>query len=113
VDAQGDGAITGFSCDGGALQRRCELVGDEQGRREKQSNGKEERRLLQSFIGRPRKQGEATAESFPCQREAKATTRVPGTPKTVAGHVAKAVNTVHQYYRIAIQFETQITSKFL
>ena len=53
------------------------------------------------------------AESFLCQCEAKATTRAPGTPKTVAGHVARAVNTVHQYYRIAIQFETQITPKFL
>ena len=35
VDAQdGDGVATGFSCDGGALQRRCELAGDEQGRQE-------------------------------------------------------------------------------
>jgi hypothetical protein len=69
--------------------------------------------LLQSFIGQPRKQGEATAESFPRQHEAKAATRAPGTPKTVVGHVARVVNTVHQYYRIAIQFETQITPNFL
>ena len=114
VDAQeGDGAGTGFSYDGGALPRRCKLAGDEQGRRKNRAREKEERRLLQSFIGRPRKQGEATAESFPRQREAKAATRVPGTPKTVAGHVARAVNTVHRNYKIAIQFETQITPKFL
>ena len=114
VDAQeGDGAGTGFSCDGGALPRRCELAGDEQGRRKNRAREKEERRLLQSFIGRPRKQGEATVESFPRQREAKATTRAPRTLKTVAGHVARAMNTVHQYHIIAIQFETQITPKFL
>ena len=47
------------------------------------------------------------------QREAKDATRAPETPKTVADHVARAVNTVHQIYRIAIQFETQITPKFL
>jgi len=56
---------------------------------------------------------EATTTPSLRQREAKATTRAPGTPKTVAGHVARAVNTVHQNYRIAIQFETQITPKFL
>jgi len=67
VDAQeGDGAGTGFSYDGGALQRRCELTGDEQGRRKNRAREKEERRLLQSFIEQLRKQGEATAESFPC-----------------------------------------------
>ena len=113
MDAQGDGAITGFSYDGGALPRRCELAGDEQGRREKQSKGKEERRLLQSFIGRPRKQGEATSESFPRQREAKAATRAPGTDQMVAGNVARAASTVHQNYRIAIRFKIQITPKFV
>jgi len=48
-----------------------------------------------------------------CQREAKAATRAPGSKPKVAGDVARAVNTVHQNYRIAIQFETQITPKFL
>ena len=89
------------------------LTGDDRQRREKQRAKEEQRRQRRSFIGRPRKQGEATATPFPRQRESKATTRAPGTPKTVAGHVARAVNTVHQYYRIAIQFETQITPKFL
>ena len=114
VDAQeGDRARTSFSCDGGALPRRCELAGDEQGRRKNRAREKEERRLLQSFIARPRKQGEATAESFLRQREAKATTRAPRTPKTVAGYVARAVNTIHEYYRIAIRFQIQITPKFV
>jgi hypothetical protein len=68
--------------------------------------------LLQSFIGQPRKQGEATAESFPRQHEAKAATRAPGTPKTVASHVASAVNTVHNIYKFAIRQNSQITPKF-
>ena len=114
LGVQGVGeAIERFAAMVETLQRRCELAGDEQGRREKQRMRKEERRRLQSFIGRPRKQGEATTESFPRQREAKAATRAPGTPKMVAGHVARAVNTVHRIYKIAIQFETQITPKFL
>ena len=114
MDAQeGDGAGTGFSYDGGALPRRCELAGDEQGRRKNRAREKEERRLLQSFIGRPRKQGEATVESFPRQREAKAATRVPKTPKMVTGNVARAVNTIQQNYRIAIRFKIQITPRFV
>ena len=107
VDVQeGDGAGTSFSYDGGALPRRCELARDEQGRREKQRRRKERRRQLQSFIGRPRKQGEAMTESFPRQHEVEAATRAPGTDQKIAGNVARAVNTVHQNYRIAIQFET-------
>ena len=72
LGAQGAGeAIERFAVTVETLQRRCELAGDEQGRREKQRTRKEERRRLQSFIGRPRKQGEAMEESFPRQREAK------------------------------------------
>ena len=82
LDAQGVGeAIERFAATVETLQRQCELVEDEQGRWEKQRTRKEERRRLQSFIGRPRKQGEATAESFPRQHEAKAATRAPGTTK--------------------------------
>ena len=43
----------------------------------------------------------------------KMATRAPGSKPKVADDVARAVNTVHQNYRIAIQFETQITPKFL
>ena len=72
MGAQGVGeAIEHFAATVETLQRWCELTGDEQGRREKQRTRKEERRRLQSFIGRLRKQGEATEKSFPCQREAK------------------------------------------
>jgi len=49
---------------------------------------------------------------FPRQRKAKTTTRAPGTPKTVAGHVASAVNTVHNIYKFAIRQNSQITLKF-
>ena len=52
-------------------------------------------------------------ESFPRQHEAKAATRTPGTDQKVAGNVVKAVNTIHQYYRIAIHFQIQITPKFV
>ena len=65
-----------------------------------------------SIIGRPRKQGEATATPFPRQREAKAATHAPGTPKTVTGHVASAVNTVHNIYKFAIRQNSQITRNF-
>ena len=105
VAQEGDGARTDFSCDGGALQRQCELAGDEQGRRKNRAREKEEQRQLQSFIGRPRKQGEATAESFPRQREAEAATRTPGTDQKIDGNVARTVNTVPQNYRIAIRFK--------
>ena len=33
--------------------------------------------------------------------------------RRIADNVAKAVNIVHQYYRIAIHFQIQITSKFV
>ena len=56
---------------------------------------------------------EATTEPFPRQRDIKDGHDTPGTPKKVAGGVARAVNTVQQIYKIAIQFETQITPKFL
>ena len=56
------------------------------------------------LITRPRKQEEATTESFPRQREAKAATRTPGSKPKVAGDVARAVNTVPPNYRIAICF---------
>jgi hypothetical protein len=49
---------------------------------------------------------------FPRQHEAKAATRAPGTPKTVAGHVASAVNTIHNIYKFAIRQNSQITPKF-
>ena len=52
------------------------------------------------------------ATPFPRQREAKTATRAPGTPKTVAGHVASAVNTVHKIYKFAIRQNSQITLKF-
>ena len=71
------------------------------------------RRRRLGFYNATQKLKEATTEPFPCQREAKAATRAPGTPKMVAGHVARAVNTVHRIYKIAIQFETQIAPKFL
>ena len=64
------------------------------------------------LITRPRKQEEATTESFPRQREAKAATRTPGTPKKVAGGVALAVNTVHSIYKFVIRQNSQITPKF-
>ena len=106
-------AIEHFVATMETLQRRRELVGDEQGRWKKQSKGKEEWRRLQTFIGRPRKQGEATAAPFPCQREAKTATRVPRTDQKVAGNVARATSTVHQFYRIAICFQIQFTPKFV
>ena len=43
----------------------------------------------------------------------KTATTAPGSKPKVAGGVARAVNTVHRNYRIAIHFETQITPKFL
>ena len=52
------------------------------------------------------------ATPFLRQREAKTATRAPGTPKTVAGHVASAVNTVHYIYKFAIHQNSQITLKF-
>ena len=33
--------------------------------------------------------------------------------RRIAGNVAKAMNTVHQNYRIAIHFKIQITPKFV
>ena len=95
-----------------ALVRRRELTGDDRQRREKQRAKEEQRRRRRSFIGRPRKQGEATATPFPRQREAKTATRAPGTPKKVADHVASAVNTVHKIYKFAIRQNSQITLKF-
>ena len=43
----------------------------------------------------------------------KMATRAPGSKPKVADDVARAVNTVPSNYRIAIQFESQITPKFL
>ena len=40
-------------------------------------------------------------------------TTAPGSKPKVAAGVAWAVSTVHRIYKIALQFETQITPKFL
>ena len=95
-----------------ALVRRRELTGDDRQRREKQRAKEEQRRRRRSFIGRPRKQGEATAMPFPRQREAKTATRAPGTPKKVAGGELASAVTVHSNYKFAIRQNSQITLKF-
>ena len=77
----------------------------------KQSKKKGQRRQGRSFIGRPRKQGEATAMPFPRQREAKTATRAPGTPKKVAGGESASAVTVHSNYKFAIRQNSQITLK--
>ena len=63
---------------------------------------KRRRRRLGSY-NTTQKLKEATTEPFLCQRDAKDGHAAPGTPKTVAGHVASAVNIVHNIYKFAIR----------
>ena len=79
----------------------------------KQRAKKEEQRRLQSFIGRPRKRKEATTKPLARQRDAQMATRATGSKPKIAGHVARAVSTVHRIYRFAIRFQIQITPKFV
>jgi len=87
-------------------------AGVEQRRREKQRAKKEERRRLQSLIGRPRKCKEATTKPSARQRDAQTATRATGNKPKLAGGVAQAVNTVHRNYKFAIRQNSQITLKF-
>ena len=80
------------------------------GKTEQGSGGKRRRPRLNSMA---QKHKEATQETSPRQREAedvhaRAWKRTEG-----RSNVAKAVNTVHRNYRIAIHFQIQITPKFV
>ena len=72
LDVQGcGGARALFAETATALGRRQKLDGAAAVVTGKKTEKKEERRRRRrSFIGRPRKQGEATVKSFPRQREA-------------------------------------------
>ena len=113
MSAQGAGeSIERYATTAQALVQWWELTGDEQG------NGKTEEEKGKDdggsgYKGWPGSARKPRRSLFPCQRDTKDGHDAPRTPKKVAGGVARAVNTVQQIYQIAIQFETQITPKFL
>ena len=96
-----------------ALVRRWELAGDEQG------DGKtEEEETAKTTAAQVIKDGqEAQGSHGEAISLASAMPRRPRprleASRRITGNVARAVNTVHQNYKTAIQFETQVTTKFL
>ena len=94
------------------LPRRCELAGDEQG------DGKTEEETAKTTTAQVIKDGqEAQGSHGGAISLASATPRQPRmrleASRRIVGNVARAANTVHQNYRIAIQFKIQITPKFV
>ena len=93
------------------LPRRCELAGDEQGDR------KTEEETAKTTVAQVIKDGqEAQGSHGEAISLASATPRQPRArleaSRRIAGNVARAVNTIHQNYRIAIRQNSQITLKF-
>ena len=94
------------------LPRWCELAGDEQG------DGKTEEETAKTTAAQVIKDGQEAQGSH-----GEAISLASATPRRrrvrleairrIAGNVARAVNTVHRNYRIAIQFKIQITPKFV
>ena len=113
MGAQGaGGTIEHYVVTAQALVRWWELAGDEQG------DGKTEEETAKTTIAQVIKDGqEAQGSHGEAISLASATPRRPRArleaSRRITGNVAKAVNIVHQYYRIAIHFKIQITPKFV
>ena len=103
MGAQGAGGTTEhYATTAQALVRRWELAGDEQvdGKTEEEEKGKDDGGS--GYKGWPGSARKPRRSLFPCQRDTKDGHDAPRTPKKVAGGVARAVNTVHRIYKIAI-----------
>ena len=93
------------------LPQRCELAGDEQG------DGKTEEETAKTTAAQVIKDGqEAQGSHDEAISLASTMLRWPRVrleaSRRIAGNVARAVNTVHRNYRIAIRQISQITPKF-
>ena len=96
-----------------ALVRWWELAGDEQGDGKTEEEETARTTTVQVIKDGQEAQGShddsiSLASAMPRQPRARLEAS-----RRIAGNVASAVNTVHQYYRIAIHFKIQITPKFV
>ena len=96
-----------------ALPRRCELAEDEPGdgkTEEKETAMTTAAQVIKDGQEAQGSHGEAISLASAMPRRPRARLEA---SRRIAGNVARAVNTVHQNYRIAIQFKIQITPKFV
>ena len=114
LGAQGvGGTIERYAATAQALVRQWELTGDEQGNRKTEEEETARTTTAQVIKDGQEAQGshgEAISLASAMPRQARARLEA---SRRIAGNVARAVNIVHQYYRIAIHFKIQITPKFV
>lgn len=108
-----DGAVASFAETRKTLRRRHELDGVGRWRREKQRKEKERRRRRPTLYSAVKAHGDNAQQLLHASTMPKKATGATGTPRKLTDGEVSPVGTVHNIYRIATRFNSQITPKFV